>query len=240
MTQGTYTLAANMVNQINRVDTISNNLANVNTTGFKADNLTEGTFNNYLAKMEKENKEPLPLSSVMNTIPKIDGRFIDSELGSITPTGNKLDFALSKRDTFFKVQDDKGNIFLTRDGSFKSLNGELVTQNGLKVLNNNNEPLAIDEENEFINNMAVVSTNYNNLEKVGDNNYKVTDNEKLQAVENATQYIVKEAIERSNVNGVKAMVSLIDANRRFEQAQKAITGIDEINKKVIDSVGNNQ
>lgn len=240
MTQGTYTLAANMINQINRVDTISNNLANVNTTGFKADNLTEGSFNNYLAKMEKENKEPLPLSSVMNTIPKIDGRFIDSQLGSITPTGNKLDFALSKGDTFFKVQDNNGKTFLTRDGSFKSLNGELVTQSGFKVLSNNNEPLLVDDQFEFVNNMAVVSTNYNNLEKVGDNNYRVRNEQELQGVENGTEYIVKQAIERSNVNGVKTMVSLIDANRRFEQAQKAITGIDEINKKVIDSVGNNQ
>lgn len=240
MTQGIHTLAANMINQLNRVDTISNNLANANTTGFKQDNLTEGSFNNYLTRMDKENKEPLPLSSVMNTIPKIDGRFIDSKLGSITPTGNKLDFALSKGDAFFKVQDKNGNIFLTRDGSFKSLNGELVTQNGNKVLNNNNEAVIIDEENEFVNNMAIVSANFNNLEKAGDNNYKVRDEQEIQPLENSAEYIVKGSIERSNVNGVKAMVSLIEANRRFDQAQKAITGIDEINKKVIDSVGNNQ
>eukprot|EP01156_Anaeramoeba_ignava_P010906 Anaeramoba_ignava/a481217_16.p2 GENE.a481217_16~~a481217_16.p2 ORF type:complete len:242 (+),score=6.71 a481217_16:1268-1993(+) len=241
MTQGTYTLAANMINQINRVDTISNNIANVNTTGFKQDHLVEGSFNNYLQKVENSSdKEPLALSTVMNTIPKIDGNFINSKLGSITPTGNKLDFALSQGDAFFKVQNQNGDIFLTRDGSFKNLNGELVTQNGYKVLNENNEPIELGEGEEFINNIAVVSTNFNNLEKIGDNNYKAKNEQDVQVVENNTEYIVKGAIERSNVNSVKSMVALIDANRRFEQAQKAVNGIDEINQKVIDKIGNNQ
>lgn len=237
MTQGTHTLAANMINQLNRVDTISNNLANANTKGFKQDNLVEGSFNHYLKKMDIENKEPLPMSSVMNTIPKIDGKFIDSTLGSITATGNKLDFALSSSEMFFKVEDKNGNVFLTRDGSFKSLNGELVTQNGNKVLGINDEPIIIDQEEEFVNNIAVVSTNYKNLDKIGDNNYKVIKNEELNNVQNPLQHLVRGSIEQSNVNGVKAMVSLIEAQRRFEQAQKAITGIDTINQKVIDSVG---
>ena len=241
MTQGTYTLAANMINQINRVDTISNNIANVNTTGFKQDHLVEGSFNNYLQKVENSSdKEPLALSTVMNTIPKIDGNFINSKLGSITPTGNKLDFALAQGDTFFKVQNQNGDIFLTRDGSFKALNGELVTQNGYKVLTENNEPIEIGEGEEFINTIAVVSTNFNNIEKIGDNNYKVKNGQDVQVVENNTEFIVKGAIERSNVNSVKSMVALIDANRRFEQAQKAVNGIDEINQKVIDKIGNNQ
>lgn len=237
MTQGTHTLAANMINQLNRVDTISNNLANANTKGFKQDNLVEGSFNNYLDKTREEKKEPMDMSTVMNTIPKIDGKYIDSTLGSITPTGNKLDFALSSSESFFKVQDDKGNILLTRDGSFKSLNGELVTQNGYKVLSQNNEPLVIDENEEFVNNMAIVKTNYNNLDKVGDNNYKAIDTNKVEDMQNQLQYIVKGSIEQSNVNGVKTMVSLIEAQRLFEQSQKAITGIDTINQKVIDSIG---
>jgi len=45
---GIYSLSATMVNQLNRVDVLSNNLANVNTYGFKEDNLVEGSFNHYL------------------------------------------------------------------------------------------------------------------------------------------------------------------------------------------------
>lgn len=237
MTQGTHTLAANMINQLNRVDTISNNLANANTKGFKQDNLVEGSFNNYLDKTKNENKEPMAMSTVMNTIPKIDGKYIDSTLGSITQTGNKLDFALSSSEAFFKVENKNGDVLLTRDGSFKNLNGQLVTQNGNKVLDQNNEPIFIDEAEEFINNLSIVTTNYNNLDKVGDNNYLPIDQNGVNDMENPLQYVVKGSIEQSNVNGVKTMVSLIEAQRLFEQSQKAITGIDTINQKVIDSVG---
>lgn len=45
MNQGTYPLAASMINQINRLDQVSNNLANVNTNGFKQEATTETTFN---------------------------------------------------------------------------------------------------------------------------------------------------------------------------------------------------
>jgi flagellar basal-body rod protein FlgG len=51
--------------------------------------------------------------------------------------------------------------------------------------------------------------------------------------------IIQGAIEKSNVNSVTAMVELIDAHRRFEQSQKAISTIDQINGKVIEQIGNN-
>ena len=51
--------------------------------------------------------------------------------------------------------------------------------------------------------------------------------------------IVKGAVEKSNVNSVTAMVELIDAQRRFEQSQKAIKTIDELNSSVIDKIGSN-
>ncbi len=57
MTQGLHPLAANMINQLNRVDVISNNLANANTVGFKQDSLVEGSFNNYLEKAERKGEK---------------------------------------------------------------------------------------------------------------------------------------------------------------------------------------
>ena len=46
------------------------------------------------------------------------------------------------------------------------------------------------------------------------------------------------SLEKSNVNTIRTMVGLIEAQRKFEQSQKAITGIDQINGKVIESIGN--
>ncbi|MEA3498792.1 MAG: flagellar hook-basal body protein [Campylobacterota bacterium] len=236
MTQGTHPLAASMINQLNRVDMISNNLANANTVGFKEDSVSEGSFNSYLERTNKEGKSVSNLSYIMNTVPKIDNNYINSALGSISSTGNNLDFALTQADTYFKVESKNGEVELTRNGQFKILNGNLVTHNGYKVLDNTNNPiLAADEE--LSARVAVVSANFKDLEKSGNNNYKFAEKD-ITIVENNQEYILQGSIERSNTNSINSMVSLIDAQRRFEQAQKAITGIDDINKKVIESIGN--
>lgn len=237
MNQGTYPLAAAMINQINRLDMISNNLANTNTNGFKQEGTTEGSFNYYLQRAQEENFIPTKINEVTNTIPKMDSKFIDSEQGPIIPTGNTLDFALSSPDTFFKVQDRNGDVVYTRDGAFKNLNGLLVDSNGQYVLNNDNEAIAVEEG--FTNQISVVKINYEDLEKYRDNNFKLKDDGDIEAFDVNDGQVLQGAIEKSNVNSVSAMVGLIDAHRRFEQSQKAVKTIDELNGKVIDKIGNN-
>lgn len=237
MTQGMHQLTASMVNQLNRVDTISNNIANANTVGFKEDSLSEGSFNNYLTKKTAEREDVTKLNVIMNTIPKIDGNYIDSKVGSIKTTGNRLDFALNHEDTFFKVKNKNGGIELTRDGAFKVLNNELITQNGYKVLDAQNNSIEANN-NTFVDTISIVSTKFSNLDKIGDNNYRINNMDDLSMIDNNDDYILRGALESSNVNGIKSMVTLIEAQRKFEQSQKAIQGIDDLNKKVIDSIGN--
>jgi len=240
MTQGLHPLAANMINQLNRVDVVSNNLANANTVGFKEDHLVEGSFNHYLERTKAENKDPMKLSEVMNTVPKIDGKFINQESGSIVKTGNGLDFALSEPETYFKIQNSKtGNIEYTRDGSFKTINGELITQNGHRVLSGDNQPILVDEDNLFTANIGVVSIESKDVLKIGNNNYKAEQNSVNNLVNNG-DLVLQGALEQSNVNTISSMVGLIEAQRKFEQAQKAVKAIDEVNAKVIDSIGNNR
>ena len=189
MNQGTYPLAASMINQINRLDQVSNNLANVNTNGFKQEATTETTFNYYLERAQANNEVPTKVNIV------------------------------------------------TRDGAFKNLDNFLVDSNGNNVLNADNEPIEL--EGEFVSQIGVTKTAYSNLEKVGDNTYTLKDANQVEIFENNDNMIVKGAVEKSNVNSVTAMVELIDAQRRFEQSQKAIKTIDELNSSVIDKIGNN-
>lgn len=238
MNQGTYPLAASMINQINRIDMVSNNLANSNTNGFKQEGTTEGSFNYYLQKAQEEGVTTSKINEVINTIPKMDGKFISSEQGPIMPTGNTLDFALNNSDTFFKVQDESGDVVYTRDGAFKILDGLLVDSNGQNILNNDNEPIVTQEEG-FISQIAVVKIDYKDLDKYKDNNFKAKDEAFIENLELNDGEIFQGAIERSNVNSVSAMVELIDAQRRFEQSQKAIKTIDELNGKVIEKIGSN-
>ena len=141
MQTGYYNAAAGMVAQFNRLDTISNNLANVNTTGFKEDNLVVGDF----MRLYKEARDELPnanqtqqgaafINRTMAKAPQIVDSFTNHSIGDMQMTGNSLDFALSQDGLFFLVNTPQGPR-LTRDGSF-SLNdeGTLVTKQGYEVL----------------------------------------------------------------------------------------------------------
>lgn len=237
MNQGTYPLAASMVNQINRLDQISNNLANINTNGFKEEGLTETTFNHYLQRAKDEGFAPTKENIVTNNIPKIDAKFVNGEMGPIMDTGNDLDFALQQPNLFFKVQNQNGDIVYTRDGAFKILDGFLVDSKGNQVLSPDNDPVLA--EGNFAQNIGIVRTDHKNLGKIGDNTYKIKDLNEREIFEVTDGLLVQGAIEKSNVNSVTAMVELIDAHRRFDQSQKAISTIDELNGKLIDKIGNN-
>lgn len=235
MNQGVYPLAASMINQINRLDQISNNLANVNTNGFKQEGTTETTFNYYLERMQKEGTAPTNINVITNNVPKIDSKYINSEMGPVVATGNNFDFALTQPDTFFKIQNANGDIVYSRDGAFKNLDNFLVDSNGNNVLNADNEPIVV--ENGFESQIGVVKIPYENLDKIGNNTFMINDNTQMEIFENNDNMIVQGSLEKSNVNSVSAMVELIDAHRRFEQSQKAVKSIDELNASLIEKVG---
>jgi len=141
MQTGYYSAAAGMVTQFNRLDTIANNLANVNTNGFKEDELIVGDF----MRLYKEARDELPnannskdgakfLNRTMTRTPQIVDSYTDYSVGNMQKTSNSLDFALSQKGLFFAVKTPEG-IRLTRDGAF-TLNdeGKLVTKQGYEVL----------------------------------------------------------------------------------------------------------
>ena len=77
------------------------------------------------------------------------------------------------------------------------------------------------------------------LDKIGNNTYMPKNQNELEVIENNDNMIVQGAVESSNVNSVSAMVELIDAHRRFDQSQRAMKSIDEINAGLIDKIGGN-
>lgn len=236
MNKAVHQLAASMINQFNRVDKISHNLANMNTTGFKQEGVVEGTFNNYLKEASEQGFTPTKVDSVTNTMPKLYGNYIDGSTGAIVQTGNALDFALKQNDTFFKLRDPEGNIVLTRDGTFHMLEDRLVSKNGYEVLNAQNEPIMAEAEDIALQ-LGLVKTNFDNLEKQGDNNYTLKDAFMADNIVVNEGFVVQGALEKSNVNGVTAMVALIDSHRRLGQAQKVIEGMSQLSESLVDKVG---
>jgi len=141
MQTGYYAAAAGMVTQFNRLDTISNNLANVNTVGFKEDNLVVGDF----MRIYQEKRDELPnennteeaaafINRTMTRAPQVVDGYTDFSVGTLQSTSNTLDMALSKEGLFFAVKTPQG-VKLTRDGSFiRNDEGVLVTKQGYEVL----------------------------------------------------------------------------------------------------------
>ncbi len=141
MQTGYYNSAAGMVVQFNRLDNIANNLANVNTNGFKQDDLVVGDFMRIYQEARDELENPNQtkeaaqfLNRTLTKAPQIVDEYTDYSLGGMQNTSNTLDFALSRDGLFFAVQTPQG-VRLTRDGSFtKDDEGNLVTKEGYAVL----------------------------------------------------------------------------------------------------------
>lgn len=141
MQNGFYSATGGMVTQFNRLDVISNNLANTNTNAFKRDDVVVGDF----LRLYQEAKHELPLENhtreaskflnrTLNRVPIVVEEYTDMSIGGFSKTENPLDLALSNKNAFFAIQTPNG-IRYTRDGSF-SLNddGILVTKQGFPVL----------------------------------------------------------------------------------------------------------
>ncbi len=187
MQTGYYAAAAGMVTQFNRLDNIANNLANVNTLGFKEDNLVIGDF----MRVFQEKRDELPnanqtkesakfINRTMTRAPQIVDAYTNHSIGNLQRTSNSLDFALSKEGLFFAVKTPQG-IRLTRDGSFSTNDeGKLVTKQGYEVLsenyfqNNKNGFITIDDSDSII-----VSDKNGQISTNIPNSIRLTENQKL-------------------------------------------------------------
>lgn len=140
--KGLFTALSGAIAQTQKLDTIANNIANVNTTAFKKD---QQTFKEYLTAMEKEQeviqvpRTPASIESFY-TMNGGDKAFVDSagtytnfEQGSLKSTGGKLDVAIDGQG-FFEISTPQG-VQLTRAGNFSvDGQGQLVTKDGFPVL----------------------------------------------------------------------------------------------------------
>ena len=258
MINGFYDAAGGMVTQFNRLNIISNNLANVNTPGFKQDNIIIGDFERIFS--EKRDKLPLEnntkqaakfINRNLNKVPIVVEEYTDFSIGNIQRTSNPLDVALKQKDAFFVV--DANGEKLTRAGNFNlDENGFLVTKEGFKVLDIKNKPIQIPlnakkitidknadiyADGELIATMKIVKIdNLKTLQKIGNTLYKFDINKAKIDTKNTT---LQGFLEKSNINPVAQMTDLIDTNRMVEAYQKVMTTfMDDLNRDAIEKLAN--
>lgn len=253
MMRSLWTAASGMTGQQFNIDTISNNLSNVNTTGFKE---MRADFEDLLYQTTRVAGTPATELTVVPTGVQVGhGTKVAAtqrmfNQGSLQATGNVSDIAI-QGEGFFRVLLIDGTYGYTRDGSFKiDSNSQLVTSNGYRMMpeiilpdNFVRDSLTISQDGRV--NVKVAGSddpvevgqlevyrfvNPPGLSSIGENLYKVT-NASGDAIAGRPGFdgmgkTVQKFLEMSNVSVVNEMVKMIVAQRAYELNSKAIQTSD--------------
>jgi flagellar basal-body rod protein FlgG len=243
-----------MLAQQTNVEVISNNIANMSTTGYKR---RRAEFQDLLyqnmrrvGSQSSESGSILPAGAQVGLGVKTSAIYRIGEQGSLQQTENRFDLAV-RGNGFFQVQLPSGEIAYTRDGTFGlSAEGQMVTAEGFLVLPGITIPAAardvtINAAGEVLakidgqvapQNVGQIQTaifaNEGGLEAMGDNMLLATPASGQAQLAAPGQpghgQVLQGFIEGSNVNVVQEITNLITAQRAYEMNSKVITASDEM------------
>jgi flagellar basal-body rod protein FlgG len=232
MLEGLYSAAAGMTAQQQRMDTLANDVANVNTTGYKH---TRVAFRDLLYTQDRAGV----VSSGAGAAATPVGRGFAQ--GALRETGSKLDVAI-EGDGFLQVRRADGTMALTRDGSLRvDPNGRLTTQRGELLQPAITLPAGTNAADVSIAADGTVSAANRQLGRI-----QLVTVRAPQALESAgeslfvanaasgaaqalpTGRLVQGALESSNVDIADAMTQMMESQRSFQMASKAVQMQDQI------------
>lgn len=266
MVKGLYTAFTGMVNEQRRLDVISNNLANSNTTGFKKEGATSQSFDRELAIKIKDTsyaggRVPRAIGSIQLGV-KIGETYTNYDQGSIRVTDEPTDLALGGNGFFAIAFTDKGGnttVKYTRDGAFTvDADGYLVTVDGDHVLTpggalntnpaeanyvrmNPDLSFSVDRQGNIYQNDVLVSQI--GVIDIANYDFLAKYGENLYDLVPGGQVIAANAsveqgcLEASNVNVIDEMVNMIAVSRAYEAGQRVIQTEDSTLDKAVNTVG---
>jgi flagellar basal-body rod protein FlgG len=243
--------------QQTQLDVISNNLANVSTTGFKRgsavfEDLMYQNLRQVGANATEQSQLPTGLHLGLGVRTVATTRSFAQ--GSLQQSGNNLDVAI-KGNGFFQVTQTDGSIGYTRDGSFQvDAQGRLVTSNGLPIANGITIPVTAQSVTistdgtvsvvvpgsvapQTVGTIALANfVNPAGLEPKGQNLYTETaasgQPSAGTAGANGMGSLMQGFLETSNVNVVQELVTMIQTQRAYEMNSKAIQTSDQMLQKL--------
>jgi flagellar basal-body rod protein FlgG len=249
MIRGLYTAASGMNAQQVNIDVISNNIANVNTTGFKKDRAEfQDLMYESLNYSGGTGDTVHPTGHDVGLGTKVSSIQKDCLQGNLKNTGNDLDVAIQGRG-YFAVQTPGGDTIYTRDGSFKidgttntlvnasgnTLQGPVTIPHGTTdiaikadgtvegITPGNSSPTGLGQVNVFD------FTNCGGLKPLGNNSFAETTSSGTATQVNETELNLAQGfLENSNVSLVNEMVNLITAQRAYEANSKSIQTTDSM------------
>ena len=245
MVKGLYTAYTGMVNEQNRMDIMTNNLANASTVGYKKEGSTSQSFNDVLTVKIKDQSvgmRNVQKIGIKNPGVKIGENYTDYTQGSFRITDNTYDLALAG-DGFFAIEftnkAGETDTKYTRAGQFTlNKDGYLVTEEGDYVLDTQNRRIRLntlldskitDDGTIYQNDQAVARIqvtdfeDYDYLEKYGETYYQPIEGAKTTTADAQGK---SGYLEMANVQIVSEMVNLISITRAYESNQKVVQTID--------------
>lgn len=249
MLKGFYTLTSGMLTQNRVLNTISNNMANSTTPGFKKDTLVSTTFQEELlyrtGNKDKTASEPLAKSSMIR---KAEESVTSYEQGPLKDTERTLDFAIQEKG-FFEIQTEKGNYY-TRNGSFTLDNegylslqhvGRVMGDNGPILLNTDkvtvdSQGTILSQDGEEKGMLKIVDfKDYAQLTKVNEGMFQ---NSNAQNIATNQEYQIKsKTLEGSNVNPMDEMVAMMSSQRALQSASQLLKMYDQLMAKAVTEIG---
>ena len=256
MVKGLYTAYTGMINEQNRMDIMTNNLANASTVGYKKEGSTSQSFDDVLTVKIKDQSvgmRNVQRLGVKNPGVKIGENYTDYSQGSFRITGNTYDLALSGEGFFaieFTNKAGETDTKYTRAGQFTlNKDGYLVTEEGDYVLDTQNRRIRLntlidssitDDGTIYQNGQAVAKIqvtdfeDYDYLEKYGETYYQPIQGAKTIA---AKAQVKSGYLEMANVQIVSEMVNLISITRAYEPNQKVVQTIDDTLDVAVNQIG---
>ena len=227
-----------------QMDVVANNLANINTTGFKSENIL---FEEYKSPTARDRDFAFKDQILSYTQDWATVR--DMTQGAFQQTGNPFDLALSG-DGYFVVQTPAGERYskagsfqLAADGTLVDLNGNpVLTEGGPVKFDGNVDDITINGDGSITTSQSgrgrlrvVEFANVQDLEHVGDNLF--TGPAGQQA---ANTRVIQGVVEKSNVSGVNEMAEMIRVSRAYESLSNLMQQQNDLRKTAIQRLGDTQ
>jgi flagellar basal-body rod protein FlgG len=254
--QTLYTAATGMNSLQTKLDTIANNLANMETTGFKK---TRANFEDLLYQQEKypgaQDSAGLytPTGIAVGMGTRISSTQVDFTQGAMQQTGGELDVAI-QGSGFFQILDPNGTTYYTRTGNFsKNANGDIVMgsanigrplqpkitipQDALAVVISPEGMVSVRQpNNQSLSQIGQIQLatfiNPQGMLQMGQGLYAETDSSGAPTLSNPGQNgigtLQQNSLEQSNVEPVTELIDLITTQRSFEMNAQAVKTSDEI------------
>lgn len=227
----------------NQLEVVSNNLANVNTTGYKG---TDVLFTQYIERVKQNDRTFEDKVAFTHDF----GLVRNLAQGAFNYTGNVFDLAI-QGEGYFTIQGDGEPVRYTRAGSFTTnAERQLVTQDGRRVLGTDNQPIEIPADvGEILIQGDGSIINQATAEPVGQVKVVRFDNERLLKQVDGTGFVTvpgqeeialqnpkvaQGVLEDSNVNGISEMTRLIALNRTYADVTRMVEQEHERKRKASD------